>query len=211
MTILDALFYVKEHLDPSLVFKHSCRMATCGCCGLMVNGVPRLACYVQAPPLASKAVTLEPLAHFPVIRDLAADLGAFFTHHGSLLAYLIRHDNREQENPTEEYRQSRHELERYLQFAHCIKCGLCYSACPTVATDELFAGPQALSQAYRYAADSRDEGAAKRLDLADSAHGVWRCHFAGSCSAVCPKGVDPALAIQLLRRTTLGGGRQTRP
>jgi succinate dehydrogenase / fumarate reductase iron-sulfur subunit len=30
--------------------------------------------------------------------------------------------------------------------------------------------------------------------------GAFRCHFAGACSDACPKGVDPALAIQLLKR-----------
>ena len=37
------------------------------------------------------------------------------------------------------------------------------------------------------------------LRLIDESHGIWRCHFAGSCSQVCPKGVDPAMGIQLLR------------
>ena len=27
--------------------------------------------------------------------------------------------------------------------------------------------------------------------------GVWGCTFVGYCSEVCPKGVDPAAAIQL--------------
>ncbi|MGA8737958.1 MAG: hypothetical protein WB501_02940, partial [Nitrososphaeraceae archaeon] len=41
-------------------------------------------------------------------------------------------------------------------------------------------------------------------DIVDDRHGIWRCHFAGSCSKVCPKGVDPALGIQLLRSYVLG-------
>ena len=82
---------------------------------------------------------------------------------------------------------------------YCIKCGLCYSACPSVATDTEFPGPQALAQAYRYFADSRDNAGKKRINLIDERHGISRCHFAGSCSAVCPKGVDPALGIQLMR------------
>ena len=28
-------------------------------------------------------------------------------------------------------------------------------------------------------------------------NGVWTCTFVGYCSEVCPKGVDPAAAIQL--------------
>jgi Fe-S oxidoreductase len=30
--------------------------------------------------------------------------------------------------------------------------------------------------------------------------GPWSCHYAGECSRVCPKGVDPAKAIQLMKR-----------
>jgi succinate dehydrogenase / fumarate reductase iron-sulfur subunit len=40
--------------------------------------------------------------------------------------------------------------------------------------------------------------------MVDTKHGIWRCHFAGSCSKVCPKGVDPALGIQLLRGYLMG-------
>jgi succinate dehydrogenase / fumarate reductase iron-sulfur subunit len=73
-----------------------------------------------------------------------------------------------------------------------------------VATDSKFPGPQALSQAYRYLADTRDDGSSKRFRIIDERHGIWRCHFAGSCSHVCPKGVDPALGIQLLKGHLMG-------
>jgi succinate dehydrogenase / fumarate reductase iron-sulfur subunit len=36
--------------------------------------------------------------------------------------------------------------------------------------------------------------------LTGSSHGAFRCHYAGECSRVCPKGVDPAKAIQHLKR-----------
>ncbi len=48
------------------------------------------------------------------------------------------------------------------------------------------------------------EGKDERLRIIDEPHGIWRCHFAGSCSQVCPKGVDPAMGIQLLRGYLLG-------
>jgi succinate dehydrogenase / fumarate reductase iron-sulfur subunit len=57
---------------------------------------------------------------------------------------------------------------------------------------------------YRYFADNRDQAVDERLKIVDDRHGVWRCHFAGSCSKVCPKGVDPALGIQLLRGYMMG-------
>ena len=70
-----------------------------------------------------------------------------------------------------------------------------------MATNPLFLGPQALAQAYRYTIDNRDCGLQERLEAIDTVHGPFRCHMAGACSQACPKGVDPALGIQLLKRT----------
>ena len=143
--------------------------------------------------------------NFAIIKDLVTDLESFFSRHKEMMPYLMRADTQEMENPSREFTMKPEELEKVLQFTYCIKCGLCTSACPTVATDSKFPGPQALAQAYRYTMDARDEGGDKRLALLDDAHGVWRCHFAGSCSYVCPKGVDPALGIQLLKRHVMSG------
>ncbi len=74
------------------------------------------------------------------------------------------------------------------------------SACPTYATDPDYAGPMPLGQAHRYNSDSRDGGFDQRKALLSGGRGPWRCHFAGECSRVCPKGVDPARAIQLMKR-----------
>lgn len=203
MTILDALIFVKENLDPTLSVRYSCRMAICGSCGVRVNGVERLACDTQVVEIGGRTITVEPMKNYPIIRDIVTDMTTFFDKQKMLKTWLIRKDTIEQENPTAQYTQSEEELERILQFTYCIQCGLCYSACPVVSTLPQFLGPQALMKAYRYIADNRDEGRRVRLDGVDKFEGVWRCHFAGSCSMVCPKGVDPALAIQLLRRAAL--------
>ncbi|MFC1905772.1 4Fe-4S dicluster domain-containing protein, partial [Chloroflexota bacterium] len=102
--------------------------------------------------------------------------------------------------PTAEYEQSPKELASFLQFTYCIKCGICIAACPTSASDKGFLGPQALAQGYRYCADNRDEGFEQRVSMLDTKHGIWHCHFAGACSEACPKGLDPGLAIQLMKR-----------
>ena len=203
MTVLNALLYAKEHFDHSVAIRYSCRMASCGSCGMMINGVPRLACYTQVTELPASTITVGPLEHYPLVRDLVTNFGDFFDKHRSVAPYIIRSESSEQVTPTSEFAQSPQELEEYLQFSYCIKCGLCNAACPTMSNDSAFVGPQALGQAYRYIADSRDEGAIQRLAAVDRQHGIWRCHFAGSCSFVCPKGVDPALAIQKLRRLTI--------
>jgi succinate dehydrogenase / fumarate reductase iron-sulfur subunit len=196
-TVLDALLFVKEKLDPSLSIRYSCRMAVCGSCGMVINGKEMLACKTQVEKLEKDTIVVRPMNNMPVTRDLVTDFSVFFDKHRSILPYIVRDDV--DLNLNREYMQKPEEVIDFLMFSNCIKCGLCYSACPTSATDEAFLGPMAMGQAYRYIADTRDGAHAKRMEVLDTSHGLWNCHFAGSCSDVCPKGVDPAFAIQHLK------------
>jgi succinate dehydrogenase / fumarate reductase iron-sulfur subunit len=200
MTILEGLMYIKENLDSTLAFRSSCRMAICGSCGMLINNYPHLACHTQIEEFHANVLTIKPLPNSSIIKDLVTDLTPLFNIHKSIKPYIIRHDTEEIENPTAEFAQPPQELNSFLQFTYCIKCGICVSACPTSASDRLFLGPQALAQCYRYSADTRDDGEQERFPLVDTDHGVWHCHLAGACSEACPKGLDPALAIQLLKR-----------
>ncbi|MGH1522151.1 MAG: succinate dehydrogenase/fumarate reductase iron-sulfur subunit, partial [Nitrosopumilus sp.] len=150
-TVLEAILEVKKHFDHSVAVRYSCRQATCGSCGMIINGKPRLACFTKISELDSNIVTVEPMNNFPIIRDLAVKFERLFDTHQKIKPYLIRDDS-ELEVDAREFLQSPEELEQYIQFANCIKCGLCNSACPTMATDSSFVGPQALAQAYRYVA-----------------------------------------------------------
>jgi len=201
-TVLDTILDVKKHLDHSIAVRYSCRQASCGSCGMIINGRPRLACFTKISELDSSVITVEPMNNFPIIRDLVVGFDRLFKTHKKLKPYIISEDS--ETISTKEFLQTPKEVEKYIQFANCIKCGLCNSVCPTMATDSSFIGPQALAQAYRYVADTRDKGKDDRLKIIDDSHGIWRCHFAGSCSQVCPKGVDPAMGIQLLRGYLLG-------
>ena len=199
-TVLEGLLYIKENLDSTLAFRASCRMGICGSCGMLVNNYPHLACHTQIEEFNSSRLTIKPLPNLPIIKDLVGDLTPMFHNHKLVKPYIIRHDSEEMENPSTEFGQVPQEVDAFLQFTYCIKCGICVSACPTSASDKLFFGPQALAQCYRYCADSRDDGRPERFPLVDVDHGVWHCHLAGACSEACPKGLDPALAIQLLKR-----------
>jgi succinate dehydrogenase / fumarate reductase, iron-sulfur subunit len=201
MTVLDGLWKIKETLSPTLSWRYSCRMGICGSCGMMINGSPRLACNTQVSELDASVVAVAPLPNFDIIRDLVPDLRPMFDLHTKLRPFIVREDVEEQEHPTGEFTQTKEELESYLQFSFCIKCGCCMAACPTVASDPEYYGPMPLAQAHRYNADSRDGGFSTRKKELVQDPGPWRCHFAGECSKVCPKGVDPAKAIQLMKRS----------
>ena len=202
-TVLDALIQIKEEQDNTLSFRYSCRMGVCGSCGMYVNGLPVLGCQTQVYDLDGDVIEVKPLPNYEVMRDIACDQMSMFEKHKNVKPYILRKDTKELDNARGEYSQTPENLDWIYQFTYCIKCGLCLSACPTVASDSEFTGPMALTQAYRYIKDSRDEGARERVDIVDHSHGCWRCHFASSCSQVCPKGVDPALAIQLLKREVI--------
>src|ERR671923_2044424 len=170
-TVLDALLYAKAYKDSSIGIRYSCRMATCGSCGMKINGIPRLACYTKVSELEGSTITVEPLANFPHIRDLVTDFSQFFAHHHDMQPYIQNeHADIRENNTLTEFVQTPEDVDKFLQFSYCIKCGLCYSACPTVATDTKFPGPQALAQAYRYFADNRDDAGGKRLDIVNDKH-----------------------------------------
>jgi succinate dehydrogenase / fumarate reductase iron-sulfur subunit len=200
MTVLEGLHYIKENLDASLAWRYSCRMGICGSCGMLLNGRPTLACNTQILEIAGTDLAVGPLPNFKILRDLVPDLQPMFDKHRALRPFITRPDQNEIDDPQGEFYQTPEQLEEYLQFSYCIKCGCCMAACPTLATDSLYLGPMPLAAAQRYNRDTRDGGRLARNQQAGSSHGAFRCHYAGECSRVCPKGVDPAKAIQHLKR-----------
>ncbi len=200
MTVLDGLHYIKDNLDSTLAWRYSCRMGICGSCGMLLNGRPSLACNTQILHIADANLTVGPLPNFEIIRDLVPDLFTMFDKHRSVKPYILRGDEAEINDPAGEFYQSPEQLENYLQFTYCIKCGCCMAACPTLATDARYLGPMPLTAAQRYNADTRDDGRRARNGITGESSGAFRCHYAGECSRACPKGVDPARALQLLKR-----------
>jgi fumarate reductase iron-sulfur subunit len=197
--VLDALNFIKDKKDGSLSFRWSCRMGICGSCGMMVNGEPKLTCAAFLSSYAPGPVRVEPLRYFPVVRDLVIEMTGFLRKLASVKPWLVR----ETERPLAEgeFLQTPEQMAEYKQFSMCINCLLCYAACPVVGLDASFIGPAAIALAQRYNMDSRDQGAAERLDILSQHEGIWGCTFVGECTRVCPKHVDPAGAIQQYKLT----------
>ena len=199
-TVLSSLLDIKEKGDGTLSMRYSCRMGICGSCGMVVNGKPVLACECNVlNNLKDDEIKVEPMQAHPLLKDLVTDFDDFFEKHASAKPGLFRQNSREKYDAKRMYIQSKKQLDKFLPYSYCIMCGLCMDACPVANTNTEFAGPQALSQVYRYLQDSRDQKREIRLQDIDVISGAWGCEFAGSCSEVCPKGVDPASAIQLLK------------
>src|SRR5438552_10588427 len=197
--VLDALNHVKDNLDGTLSFRWSCRMGVCGSCGMKVNGTPKLTCATFLSDYLPGPVRVEPLDYFAVVRDLVVDLTDFVRKLKQVKPWIIR---KEEKPPAEgEYLQTPDQLDAYKQFSMCINCMLCYSACPIYGLESSFIGPAAIALAQRYNLDSRDQGAAERLEILSEHDGIWQCTFVGECTKVCPKHVDPAGAIQQYKLT----------
>jgi fumarate reductase iron-sulfur subunit len=192
--VLDALNYIKDQVDGTLTFRWSCRMGVCGSCGMMVNGIPKLTCAAFLRDYFPNPVRVEPLANFPVLRDLVFELDSFLVKLKSVQPWLVR----KQEKPISEgeYLQTPAQHAQFKEFSMCINCLLCYAACPVIGLEPKFIGPAAIALAQRYNKDSRDQGRAERQEVVASHEGIWQCTFVGECSVVCPKHVDPAGAIQ---------------
>lgn len=195
MSVLEALAQIKDEQDSTLSYRWSCRMAICGSCGMMINGRPKLGCKTFLRDYFPNSIKVEPLANFPIERDLIVDMSDFVEKLESIKPYIITETPRKAEDGCTN--QSPKQLEQFRQYSMCINCGLCYAACAQYGLNKEFLGPAALALLHRYNTDSRDEGAAQRMKILNSEKGVWGCTFIGACSDVCPKNVDPAAAIQL--------------
>ena len=202
MVVLDGLNWIKTHIDGSVNYRWSCRMGICGSCGMNVNGTPKLGCAAFLRDYLPGPVLIEPLPNFPVVRDLVVDISSFLEKLSSVKPWIIR-------EPTAlfagEHRQTPAQIDQYRQFSLCINCMLCYSACPVITVEPEFLGPAAIALGRRYMLDSRDRAGDERLKMLTGNDAIWDCSYVGECSAVCPKGVDPASAIQQTKfETTMG-------
>jgi succinate dehydrogenase / fumarate reductase iron-sulfur subunit len=198
MTVLDAMFQVLEKQDRLLAFRYSCRSAVCGSCAAFINGKQRLACNTQVSTLGSE-ITIAPLPHLPVIRDMVVDLHPFFHKMDLIKPYFETKDP----YPEKEFQQSIKDREAIDTAIDCIDCMACYSACPMAWTNERYPGPAAFLKAARFINDSRDTAKAERLRMIGCEDGVWRCHTVFNCADACPKKLNPTNFIQQLKRKTV--------
>ncbi len=202
MTVLEGLYYILENLDSTLAFRSSCRMGVCGSCAMHINGQYGLACETQIATLG-ETVTIRPLAHMKVIRDMVVDLEPFFAQYEAIKPYLVP---KEVLGPRE-FIQTPRQRAKIDTLVDCILCAACYGSCPVVGTDEKYLGPQALLKALRFVEDSRDGETYERLAFVASDFGVFRCHTIFNCQQVCPKNLDPTGAIAKLKMKAIWARR----
>jgi succinate dehydrogenase / fumarate reductase iron-sulfur subunit len=195
--VLDALIKIKNEVDTTLTFRRSCREGVCGSCAMNINGTNWLACTAAIQDIKGD-VRVYPLPHMPVIKDLVPDLTHAIAQYRSIEPWLQAETP---PPPDRERPQSIAERERLDGLWECILCFCCTGGCPSWWWQgERYLGPAVLLQAYRWIADSRDEATGARLDALEDPFRLYRCHTIMNCTRTCPKGLNPAEAIALIKR-----------
>ncbi|MGD2134094.1 MAG: succinate dehydrogenase iron-sulfur subunit [Maricaulaceae bacterium] len=194
--VLDVLIHIKNTIDPTLAFRRSCREGICGSCSMNIGGRNSIACTKGWEDL-SGTISISPLPHMDVVKDLVPDLTNFYAQHAYVQPYL----QTTTPEPEREWRQSADDRKELDGLYECILCACCSTSCPSYWWNgEKYLGPAALLQAYRWIADSRDEATGERLDALEDPFKLYRCHTIMNCAQVCPKDLNPAEAIAAIKR-----------
>ncbi len=197
MTVLDGLRYIFENIDHTLSIRFSCRQGICGSDGMLVNGKYALACQTQISEVIKDGVVkIEPMPHYPVIKDLVVDLTTLYEKLKKAKAFFMG----ESVDLEREYLQTPKQRAKLEDYLTCVLCGACVSACPVNETDWEFLGPAPLMRAFKYLIDNRDKVKLPRIVALTGGDGIYRCHLAYSCVDACPKELPPAIAIRDLQK-----------
>ena len=200
-TVLDAIIYIKEQLDGTLGVRYSCRSGQCGSDGMVINGLSRLACKTRVVDLLARSatVTVEPLRHLPVLRDLAVQQDIFFAKQRAVErpGRWLQADDLDLEPKTPESEAARADA------GDCISCQICTSVCPVEAADPLFVGPAALVRAFRLQTDGNGRWLSSSAGVLDGPHGAGDCTTSFHCTQACPQGIAITWDIQQLKNRAM--------
>lgn len=194
--VLDAVIKIKNEIDSTLTFRRSCREGVCGSCAFNIDGKNTLACTTRIEDIEGD-VSIYPLPHMPVVKDLVTDLTHFYAQLESIEPWI----KTDTAPPTRERLQSPEDRAKLDGYYECILCACCSTACPSYWWNpERYLGPAVLLQAYRWIVDSRDEATGDRLDELEDPFKLYRCHTIMNCAQTCPKDLNPAKAIAEIKK-----------
>ena len=197
--ILDALVYIKQQIDSSLVFRRSCREGICGSCSMNINGINTLACLKPFENI-KKFTTIYPLSHMYIIKDLVPDFTNFYAQYKSIKPWLVS----EKTSKSIENLQTKKDRIELDGLYECILCACCSSSCPSYWwNQDKYLGPAILLQAYRWLIDSRDIKTKSRLKYLNNKMRLFKCHAIMNCSKTCPKLLNPGKSISFIKQNVL--------
>lgn len=200
MRVLDALTHIYESsLESDVAFRWFCGTKKCGECAVTVNGVPMLSCWEAA----ADEMTIEPLANFPIIRDLVVDTQPY-----EEMIIRLQPQLRRANLPTFPEVISHEHMTDVQKLIKCIECNVCTAAVPAPdigpdgVTWDAHAGAAALVRFSRFVLDIRDE--TDRRGTASQA-GLEYFPLFEDLTGICPQGIDiVGDAIMPARRRLFG-------
>lgn len=201
--VLDLLEKARNYHDGTLAFRRSCAHGVCGSDALRINGQNRLACKLLVKDLNTAEITIEPILGLRVIKDLVVDMEPFFAQYRAIKPYLINDEPLPADG--KERLQSPADRERFDDTTKCILCAACTTSCPSFWANGQYVGPAAIVNAHRFIYDTRDQGAAERLDILNEPDGVWRCRTIFNCTEACPREIKVTQAIAEVKRALQTG------
>ena len=195
--MLDVLIYIKSHIDPTLTFRRSCREGICGSCAMNIDGANTLACTKPIKDIKKADVSVFPLPHRPVVKDLIPDLNEIYKQLSSIEPWLKSNEPTTQQKERLQTVEDRQKLDGLYE---CILCFCCSTSCPSYWWNEdRYLGPAVLLQANRWLMDSRDTATNERLDDLEDPFKLYRCHTIMNCTNACPKHLNPAKEIASIK------------
>jgi succinate dehydrogenase/fumarate reductase iron-sulfur protein len=201
MSVLELLHQVHNEQDGTLAYRYSCRGAICGTCAVMINGIPRLACKTQVSKIVdeAEAITIEPLSHYGVVKDLVVDKQPFWQAVQATMPWLHREKDLPDERFNYEATMSKMDLDQLNRSSDCIKCSCCHAGCPKVDEMPDFIGPAISVQISKQMFDPRDKNFEERKKISAAKNGVFACDKHAVCVKVCPKDCRPLRAITFIQ------------
>lgn len=196
-TVLDAVERIRSGGKSDLVYRHSCHHGSCGTCGAMINGKPRLMCLAKIGEFETDLILIEPLRKMTVLAGIAVHPGKLFETlpaTGYLKSASVGGAAKSSQQAGLLYRGLPDPESTAMRLEDCIECGLCVAACPVTVP---FLGPAALAAADRER-EERPTREAEMLAFASGPEGAKACASAFECSRVCPQGVAPGRRIRKL-------------
>lgn len=188
-TVADALHAIA--LDPRtidgrevspVVWASWCTHPACGVCTMRIDGRPRPACMTLLAEARRGRMLLEPLASFPVRRDLWVD-------RSRMRRDFLRLQAGAGFGPLAEA-------------SRCTRCGACVDACPQTGREGGFLGPAAIAVA------ASRRLAPPQLDALLAPEGFAACSHAGACEAVCPEAIAIEDHLGVAARAATGWWRR---
>ena len=145
MMVLDVLEKLKV-IDPTLVFRRSCREGVCGSDGVNISGKNGLACITPlSEAVRDNKLVIRPLPGLPVVRDLVIDMTQFYAQYEKIKPYMMN----DSVPPEKERLQSQEDRAKLDGLYECILCACCSTACPSFWWNpDKFIGPSGLCLLY---------------------------------------------------------------